>query len=422
MNIAQIINKTELLFKDISDPNDLYGKFSIPKKNGYRTIHAPCKELKYLQKQFYYFLLSKYKHRYRFPSCTDFSHGFIKERGIISNSITHLYTLANKNLDIPNDSKVTYTKNIINKLRRNRLSNPINKLEKKSVLIKLDIKQAFDTVTTYKLKGFLTKLFNRVIIKDPSIAPVAYALKGSNKFEPYCEKIINILLQLISLNGCLPQGAPSSPMILNILLYKFQSNLYHKLRSTETINKFTKKTDLNQIQLSCYADDIAISFLLEKEGWIDKKKVSSLVEYELSKFGFKLNYKKTKLFTIKHGFKVTGITLSNSGLTLSRKKYYNLKARINNYIKDTMFLGKETEGQKKEFESIYGQLSFLASVDVSKAISLKKFYFKRIDKKTLDAETKNEINGLNILRLKNILLEKLTYSDLSHYKLKERKY
>ena len=103
-----------------------------------------------------------------------------------------------------------------------------------------------------------------------------------------------VLRELVTLGGAAPTGSPTSPMIGNLVLSKFDAFLADY--SVERGLTYTR-----------YADDITIS----SEHWIDEvvlQDVSGLVQ----EFGFKLNAKKTKFMGPGNRQEVTGIVLNSS--------------------------------------------------------------------------------------------------------------
>ncbi|MBQ1817076.1 MAG: RNA-directed DNA polymerase, partial [Clostridia bacterium] len=105
-----------------------------------------------------------------------------------------------------------------------------------------------------------------------------YPLIKEKVFTPkrYSEPNRVLLSMLCTYRDALPQGAPSSPAISNILLYGFD----------EAVGAYCRERD---IRYTRYCDDMAFS------GLFDARELTAFVESELKKLGFFLNRKKTRL-------------------------------------------------------------------------------------------------------------------------------
>ncbi|QIE45217.1 RNA-directed DNA polymerase [Pseudohalocynthiibacter aestuariivivens] len=104
----------------------------------------------------------------------------------------------------------------------------------------------------------------------------------------------SVLRDLVTLGGAAPTGSPTSPMIGNLVLAKFDALLTEYVADRGFV--YTR-----------YADDITIS----SKHWIDDEvlgDISALVQ----KFGFRLNERKTKFMGPGDRQEVTGIVLNSS--------------------------------------------------------------------------------------------------------------
>lgn len=105
------------------------------------------------------------------------------------------------------------------------------------------------------------------------------------------------ILEIISLtteDGCLPQGAPTSPHLSNLVLYDFDDYLFRI--SSRLGATYTR-----------YADDITIS--ASEAEVLDL--LEPIVQQETSKLGLQLNPKKTYRFGPKHRKIITGLDVSS---------------------------------------------------------------------------------------------------------------
>ena len=140
--------------------------------------------------------------------------------------------------------------------------------------------------------------------------------------EKYSEPIRVLLTMLCYYKELLPQGAPTSPAITNIIMYDFD----------ERIGSFCGK---KRIAYTRYCDDMTFS------GDFDDKEVIELVKYELKKLGLFLKNRKTVVVPRTKRQAVTGIVVNEKiNLTKEYKKkirqemYYIEKFGIESHAKN----------------------------------------------------------------------------------------
>lgn len=216
-----------------------YSTKNISKKNGSsRELNIPNNYVKSVQRNFNV-LLQKL---YIAPSPV---HGFIKNKsGIIKNIITN----ANQHI-------------------------------KKNILINLDIEDFFGSINFGRVRGiFLAKPFE------------------AN------EKIATKLAQLVIYENKLPQGAPTSPIIANIISLQLDHQLIQIAKKYKMV--YTR-----------YADDLTFSSYSKK---IDQNIVLNEIEKVLNDNGFKLNQQKTRTQYLFQKQLVTGIKV-NQKINLNRE-------------------------------------------------------------------------------------------------------
>ncbi len=190
-------------------------------------------------------------------------------------------------------------------------------------ILKLDIKNFFNHITFEQIK---TTVF---------------------KEEYFPESIATLLTILSTYHGYLPQGAPTSPAISNIILKEFD----------EIIGAWCHQ---KQITYTRYCDDLTFS------GNIEKKEIIDFVQTELQKMGFQLNHKKTKLLTKKHRQIITGIVVNehlraprNYRKEIRKQMYYCQKFGIENHLK-YHHLDIDIENYKK---SLKGKILFVLQIN-----------------------------------------------------------
>ena len=137
----------------------------------------------------------------------------------------------------------------------------------KQVVLKLDILHFFDSIRYSTVKD---KVFPEEIYAEP----------------------VRILLTMLCYHkDALPQGAPSSPAITNIILYEFD----------EQIGQWCRERG---IAYTRYCDDMTFS------GDFDPAEVIRFVRLELKKMGFLLNEQKTQIQRPGQQQTVTGIVVN----------------------------------------------------------------------------------------------------------------
>ena len=137
----------------------------------------------------------------------------------------------------------------------------------KQVVLKLDILHFFDSIRYSTVKD---KVFPEEIYSEP----------------------LRILLTMLCYHkDALPQGAPSSPAITNIILYEFDELVGHWCRE-------------RNIAYTRYCDDMTFS------GDFDPAEVVRFVRLELRKMGFLLNKQKTRIQRPGQQQTVTGIVVN----------------------------------------------------------------------------------------------------------------
>lgn len=123
----------------------------------------------------------------------------------------------------------------------------------------------------------------------------------------YSERVSTTLTNLCCLNGCLPQGAPTSAYLSNIFMYSFDEN----------VAEFSLK---NNIRYTRYADDMTFS------GNFDPDKVLDFLSNSLLP-GLALNTEKTKVMRRNTRQIVTGVVV-NDKLQVEKSKRKELRKNI----------------------------------------------------------------------------------------------
>ena len=160
-----------------------------------------------------------------------------------------------------------------------------------AVLIKLDIKDFFPSVTREMLEPHL----RRFVFHEP--------------------KALERILDLCITDKGLPQGAPTSPVLSNLVLRKFDIAAYQFANLLGA--KYTR-----------YADDLTFSLAVDDP--IKARKIVGAVRGMLSEQGFELNEKPSKLNILRghQAQQVCGITLNSGKLTISKRQRRKVRAAL----------------------------------------------------------------------------------------------
>lgn len=210
-----------------------------------------------------------------------------RELSIPSDSLKSLQRHLGKALEKELHLKVHKTANAYVK-GRNTVTNVVPHLGC-AVLIKLDIKEFFPSVTRDTLRPLLWYFAYR---------------------EP---RMLERILDLCMTDKGLPQGAPSSPILSNLVLRKFDIAAY-------------QFANLMGAKYTRYADDL--TFSLNEDDPVVARKIVSGVRSILAAKGFELNEQPNKLKILRghQAQQVCGITLNSGKPTISRKQRRKVRA------------------------------------------------------------------------------------------------
>ena len=189
-----------------------------------------------------------------------------------------------------------------------------------AVLIKLDIKDFFPSVTRDMLQPLLWHFAYR---------------------EP---KALERILDLCMIGDGLPQGAPTSPILSNLVLRDFDVRAY-------------QLANLMGAKYTRYADDLTFS-IVEADPTAARKIVAA-VRAMLAEYGFELNDKANKLKILRghQAQEVCGITLNSGKPTISKKRRREVRAArhaIENGRSSSMSLAA-VEGWESYIRFVHGE-------------------------------------------------------------------
>lgn len=266
--------------------DNCYTSFDIKKKNnGVRVISAPNEDLKDIQRKLGYLLELHHKAFLKEKNIDNkISHGFEKNKSIITNAAVH---------------------------RNNKY------------ILSIDIKDFFDSIHFGRVRGFFNKNIEFNLPLD----------------------MATVMAQLVCYKGVLPQGAPTSPIV---------SNLICNILNIRILN-LVKKYRMNYTR---YADDMTFStndrcIVDNYDGILEE------IANELGKFGLHINDKKTRLIYKDSRQEVTGLVVNK---IINVNRHYCKKTRAmaeNLYRKGSFYIGDE-EGSIKQLE---GRFAYINQLD-----------------------------------------------------------
>ncbi|GAA0370428.1 hypothetical protein GCM10009092_38400 [Bowmanella denitrificans] len=152
----------------------------------------------------------------------------------------------------------------------------------------------------------------------------------------YNQKVSAIFTNICTFKGGLPQGAPTSPKLANLVCAKLDSRLHGYAGPKGIV--YTR-----------YADDLTLSAQTPQKIYKAKQFIGTIISDE----GFSLNKEKTKISGTQRQKKVTGLIVSENNLGIGRKKYREIRSKIH-----YLFEGKSTE-----YDHVNGLMAFTYSVD-----------------------------------------------------------
>lgn len=287
----------------IQKTNSYYETFDIPKKSGgKRMICAPGGDLKDIQKRLaaalWEYQSALWKEKKIRPNL---SHAFEKGKSIITNARIH----------------------------RN-----------KRFVLNLDLENFFDAFHFGRVQGFFEK--NRDFLLPYEVAVT--------------------IAQIACYNGRLPQGAPSSPIITNLICQILDIRLL----------KIAKAYRLDYTR---YADDI--TFSTNDRAFLDvQKKFYAAALAEIGRAGFTVNLKKTRLLFRDSKQEVTGLVVNKK---VSVDQVYCKKTRA---MAHRLYTQGECviDGKAATLKQLEGRFSFIDQID---------HYNNRQDGKVHNAHTLN---------------------------------
>ncbi|MFC3193599.1 reverse transcriptase family protein [Marinicella sediminis] len=216
-------------------------------------------------------------------------------------------------------------------------------------LIKIDIERFFDSITEKQVYEVFVELGYKPLISFElaRICTVNHKKKikkhyykkwvmfNTDKGMPYKKDEIKTI-------GYLPQGAPTSPQLSNLVFKKHDEHIF----------EVAKKNDL---QYTRYADDMTFSTV--KKNFSREKAVTFVKELYsyLSKYGFSPNHTKLKIVPPGAHKVVLGLNVNSNTPRLSRV----FKNRVENHLRCIEKYGLESHRIHIQFNSIFALIDHI---------------------------------------------------------------
>jgi len=156
-----------------------------------------------------------------------------------------------------------------------------------------------------------------------------------------------------TLRGALPQGAPTSPLLSNVV--------FHKLDL-----RFSKLADRLGIIYTRYADDLAFS------GKSIPRSLINLIDKILASQGYRLNPQKTRLKVDGARKIVTGVSISGGVPKAPREFVRSVRAEVHYVEKNLDRFSTLTHVDPFVYERILGKLNYWLQIDPDNIYALRK--------------------------------------------------
>ena len=227
---------------------------------------------------------------------------------------------------------------------------------KSSVIVSMDIKDFFPSVR----RATIRKCF---------------------KSYGYNHRVASLIAGLVTFRGSLPQGAPTSGAIANLVAnWAFDQNIMRDLAAIDTGWRYTR-----------YSDDIDVSHP-EKRSREEVFEVINCVRVHVSRGGFRINDEKTKTESYWNRQTVLGVVV-NTKPNIARFEYERVKAIIHNCLVDGFVAQTPRSGCASTgalISHLRGKLAYFQQIAPRKAAKLRQVF--DVAQEIHRDETKDEVD------------------------------
>jgi len=190
------------------------------------------------------------------------------------------------------------------------------------IVLCMDVQNFFGSLSlfqTYAAFGFMLKKF-----------------ASSRQYFKYTQEDLELIVKLTTYKGHIPQGAPTSPALANIICRQMD-------RELKVI------AEKNNLIYTRYADDLAFSHRLKT---FKITKVIEQTKKVLSYYGLKFNKKKTRVLRPHNRMCITGVVI-NDKLSVPKYVWRNVRAQLHNLNKNGEPLSLN------EFQKLRGKIEWI---------------------------------------------------------------
>jgi len=303
--------------------NPPYYTFEVPKKKGgVRKIEAPEEELKFLQKK-----LNGYLQCIYYTLQTKAAYGYIIR---VRNTVNY--------------------KDILGNARQHHGA---------KYLLNADFQDFFHQIKTSQILG---------ILQDPPFQ--------------FNKRSAHLLSRLMTKDGRLPMGAPTSPVLSNIATISLDKGLTHWAEN-------------EGITYTRFVDDLTFSTSKEPFSALHFEEIQKVAQL----YGFQFNPTKTKFFDDHHTKKVTGLLL-NATIDIDPQFYRALNKNLKRLktiaeVKQLLNSYRQSDLLREFKQQVDGQVNFIGMIEGYDSIEFRK-YRKKVQQALQPVEEGLSASWLNM--------------------------
>lgn len=215
----------------------------------------------------------------------------------------------------------------------------------KKWILKMDIKSFYDSVPSHEIQRVVSKVCRRINQYNNSLS----------------------YLSLVTINGKLPTGAPTSSHIANACFKRIDKEIMSI--SSAFVVDYTR-----------YVDDLTFSSYCKETLEIVEKRVAAILEF----YGYKINKMKTKYISDNKQQNILGLVVNNYQVRLPKDFKRKIRAMLHSYAvyicnsstKDTKHLAWDI----RRMRQLEGYISYINHIDSKFYVQLKR-YAKKLEQK-----------------------------------------